>query len=380
MLYLCFNSRFFLDFTCHYFLLFFFPFKPLLLLDPHHLLSVICPSFAYPSFVSTIVNAMNSLKLTTLHNLALHCGYPTLTTKASRLAIADAYRPLLNMFSFPLNVLSIDVGIKNFSYCKLRYSGRNHKVTIADWNYVNLHDRFGDGYSPITAGSVSAVDSKAYLAHLALSVVDNVLACPKWTPNVITIENQRTRSNSNSSTLPNVLLNFTLEHMIYAAFAARKSDSTRLSQTVIMPMNSNKMVNFWLTRFLAKTKLTAAQSKLLRTNLLYGWLSNPELAPFPLPIGLEQNFGSLSSRAKTAAFLDLLSLDSRPTKVDDLVDCILYNMAFAKQLEHHLELEKARAEHNDISELTARWDKEHCVYLTPLIASGKMSLNDAYRT
>lgn len=331
---------------------------------------------------------MNALKLSTLHSLALHCGYPTQTTKVARLEAAKSYWPLLDLLaSFPVKILSIDVGVKNFSYCKLQY-GENTSATggdsptvakVAEWNHMNLHDRFGALYDPKTADLTSPVDSKAYLAHLALSVVDSVLACPNWTPNVITIENQRTRSNSNSATLPNVLLNFTLEHMIYSAFAARQMANLRLKATVVMPMNSNKMVNFWLTRFIAKSKISPAQSKLLRTNLLYGWLSTPQRAPFALPdLNLALDFEKQSSRTKSALFLDALSLDHRPNKVDDLVDCALYNFAFCKQLQHHYQLRNVLKDDGDVTELVQRWDREHCGYLEPLLRTQKVALNGAY--
>lgn len=331
---------------------------------------------------------MNSLKLSTLHNLALHCGYPTQTTKAARLEAAKLYWPLLDrLASFPTKILSIDVGIKNFSYCKLQYGettapslkGNIRAASIVEWNHVNLHDRFGSLYVPKTANPTSPVDFKAYLAQLAVSVVDSVLVCPKWIPQVITIENQRTRSNSNTATLPNVLLNFTLEHMIYSAFAARQMSDSRLKSTVVVPMNSNKMVNFWLTRFITKSKLSPAQSKLLRTNLVYGWLSEPEQAPFSLPnLNLPLDFATLSGRAKTKAFLDALSLDRRPTKVDDLADCALYNLAFAKQLEHHQELRKVLHEEGDVAGLVEKWDLEHCGYLEPVLKAQKVALNDEY--
>lgn len=331
---------------------------------------------------------MNGLKLSTLHNLALHCGYPTQTTKAARVEAAKSYWPLLDrLASFPTKILSIDVGIKNFSYCKLEYGSKANRSTANDsvplritkWNHVNLHDRFGALYIPLTSSRESLVDSKAYLAHLAVLVVDSVLLCPKWKPQIITIENQRTRSNSNSATLPNVLLNFTLEHMIYSALAARQMTDPQLQLTVIMPMNSNKMVNFWLTRFIAKSKISSSQSKLLRTNLLYGWLAEPKLAPFALPnLNLSPGFEEKSARAKTQAFLDALSLDTPPTKVDDLVDCALYNLALAKQLEHHQELRKTLLEDGDVAQLVKKWDMQHCGYLWPVVRAEKVTLNEEF--
>lgn len=323
---------------------------------------------------------MNKLKLSTLNSLALHCGYPTATTKQARLAAIFHYEDFITQLGAPrpLNVLSVDVGIKNFSYCKASYKHLAlPTVDIFEWNHLNLHDKFGADYTLQTGDPTSLVDSKAYIAKLAVDVVDHVFFDPNWTPNIITIENQRTRSNGNTSTLPNVLLNFTLENMLYAACSARIASS---QNTKVIPMNASKMINFWLSRFIEKGhKLSGSRSKSLRTQLLYGWLSHPQYAPFAFGgLNIPPNFVDLSMRAKTNALLDQLSFDNRPKKVDDLVDCYLYNLMCVLQLRHHNDLRVALLNDEDITALVHRWDIEHCNYLHPVLESFNLELNKSY--
>lgn len=326
---------------------------------------------------------MNNLKLSLLNSLALHCGYSTASTKAARLAAISHYDSYFSAMgkTRPLNVLSVDVGIKNFSYSKTSYKCLELPVAdLVEWNHLNLHERFGSHYLPKTGDPNSLVDSKAYLAQLAVNVVDSIFFDPNWTPTIITIENQRTRSNGNTSTLPNVLLNFTFENMLYAACAARGDALIRKIE--IIPMNASKMVNFWISRFIARgPKISSAQSKVLRTQLLYGWLSHPKYSPFTLSglvSNLPQGFVDLSMRAKTNALLDHLSFGARPKKVDDLVDCLLYNLMCVLQLRHHHQLKVALSKNEDIAQLVQEWDTQHCGFLLPLLQSTELELGSEY--
>lgn len=322
---------------------------------------------------------MNAFKVSTLHNLALHCGYPTLANKAARILAIERAATFADLIpTKDLRVLSVDVGVKNFSYCKASYSSVQLPVPkIALWNHHNLHDCFGSNYTLKTGDADSLVDSKAYLAQLAVSVVDEIFLDPEWVPHVITIENQRTRSNNNNATLPNVLLNYTLEHMVYSAFAARQTGKSLFKNTLVVPVNSNKMVNFWITRFVDKgVKVSSANSKKMRASLLYGWISEPESAPFDLSCivdRLPSDFASLSKKEQTASFLN--SFDAPPAKADDLIDCLLYNFAFVLQLNHHLALQKVK----DVDALIEEWDTSHCQYIEPVLTQYGLELSHDFQ-
>lgn len=323
---------------------------------------------------------MNSLKASALKSLALHCGYRSGTTKLARLVAAQKSLDFANRLlrncrpQDDIRVLSVDVGIKHFSYSKVAYAGS--AASIDEWSVLNLHDRFGGaGLQDNAVADDNLADAKAYMAHLALSVVDSVFLQRDWVPHIITIENQRTRSNSNQATLPNVLLNFTLEQMLYAAFAARQSAAKHLQGVHVVPMNSNKMVNFWLSRFVAPlSKIPSAKSKQYRTNLVYSWLAEPSLAPFDIAsfsLGLPSDFASQTALRKKASLKAALGLEDSPVKVDDLVDSFLYNMTMALQLQRHRELQSGNV---DLAELIAKWDRHHHRYLHGLVAHTGLEL------
>lgn len=314
-------------------------------------------------------------KLATLHELALHCGYPALGNKTARVAAIENL-PLL-VKSKPLNILSIDVGIKNFSYAKLQYDGvPAKKLDFHDWNHVNLHNRFGQ-----TGANSATLLLKSYMADLAVLVVDQIFL-GDWVPSLILMESQRTRSNTNSATLPNVLLNYTLEHMIYAVFAARMGAFPAFKDVPIVATNSTKMVNFWINRFVSKDpRMTATFSKKLRASLLFGWLASPESSPIDLltlSSRLPSDFADFNHRKKVSALLDSFSFESHPGKADDLIDCLLYNIASYQQLLHRSELQPYIEKDKDIESLVQKWNRAHVAYVTPVVDEFNLELRPEY--
>lgn len=341
------------------------------------------------------MNPLASLKTASINSLALHCGLPTATNKAARLAaIIHLGVPLQNILNNyknkPLRVVSVDVGLKNFSYCKTSYQGNS--VHIKGWDAVNLHHKFGV-YDPVVARYsedsletniaidrllADTIDSKAYLSRLAVATVDQILVSSDHIPHVITVESQRTRSNANKVTLPNIMLNSSFEHMLYAVLAARQSKCQDLSKIVVIPMHSNKMVNFWLARFLDLKKMTMRSSKLLRASLLYSWFENPLHSPFnlsPKPIDFPSDFQKLSANKKLKVLTDSLNLSVNPSKVDDMVDSVLYNMAIAKHLQHYQEFLNCKSNTDAFQMLIDKWDREHCDYLATLTKSTGLQLD-----
>ncbi|PVH19679.1 hypothetical protein CXQ85_003531 [Candidozyma haemuli] len=276
--------------------------------------------------------------------------------KAERLNAIKESSAIYNSFrSKPLNILSIDVGIKNFSYAKLSYDKVKQKgrgVVLHDWNHVNLHNRFGD----TSANSLKSL-SKPYMAQIAVKVVDEILLGGKWEPSLILMESQRTRSNMNSATLPNVLLNYTLEHMIYAAYAARMTIPGK--EAPIISTNSTKMVNFWINRFIEK---------------------DDRMSPSSISARLPSDFAELSFRKQTAAFIDSFSFECRPGKADDLIDCLLYNIASYSQLSHHYELQNYIKKEEDALPLLQSWDETHINYLKPLLEEFELKLKPEFIT
>lgn len=284
---------------------------------------------------------LQQLRVQVLHALAQHCGCAALGRKAERvaeIAAAQATHHTLLAHTWaahrPLRVLSVDVGLKNFSFCVADYS-EGGDMHIAEWLHLNLHEQYGPGDM-----------SRTYLAKLAVCVVDDVFL--RHQPHVATIEMQRTRSNNNQVTLPNVQLNASLEYMLYAAHAARAQPGT-----LLVPVHATKLANFWLGRFTGKKVQPPA--KRLRSALVSSWLTNPRAAPFDFSAGR-----SYTEVAQSRVIDSLLhSYGVSAPKKDDLIDSLLYNMAYALQFRHLAELSQCV----DVPALVHRWDTEHLSYI-----------------
>ncbi|KAL1574284.1 Ydc2-catalyt domain-containing protein [Candida albicans] len=171
---------------------------------------------------SYLIERLRSCKISTLNDLAILTGSPIISTnKSCRIeGLTAGYYFYLNHYHKFLSTqkqrttLSIDVGIKNFSYCKSKSSSSsstlttsNFPIIITKWDKLNLDTQYGgDNYSSILHKD-SILDNKRYLNQLTKSLVNELQ------PNeydVVIMEIQRTRSAGNTSTLPTVLLNYTL--------------------------------------------------------------------------------------------------------------------------------------------------------------------------
>lgn len=356
------------------------------------------------------MNPLEALKQSTLHSFGLHCGFPLHVNKAGRLQQISKLSWLLekilkNKGKSPLLIVSVDVGIKNFSYCKATYSLEINQ--IQKWDVCDLHTRFGhrdplfnrylgatenesnlletgeeheDEKRAIAELLDDSIDSKAYLGRLAVSVVDEFLLSGE-VPHVITVECQRTRSNTNKLTLPNVMLNHSFEHMLYAVLAARQSSNPKLSSIALIPMNSNKMVNFWLSRFLVRQRESNAKTKKMRSELAFSWFQDVAIAPFKYQLHspLPSNFQQLSARLKFQNLASSLDLTVVPKKRDDLIDSFLYNAAIAKQIQHFQEYLDCERTPEAIEALVDGWSQQHITYLKGLTDTGDYELDPVYQ-
>ncbi|RCK66590.1 hypothetical protein Cantr_03595 [Candida viswanathii] len=106
---------------------------------------------------SSLVKKLLSYKVSTLSRLAILCGVAVPSVpKATRIQwIIDNYRFYLNNYHnhLPRSVLGIDIGVKNFSYCKsTRPLDKSFPIRITEWSKVNLDEMFGKNYEPLLNG------------------------------------------------------------------------------------------------------------------------------------------------------------------------------------------------------------------------------------
>ncbi|CUM63605.1 uncharacterized protein PRCAT00001186001 [Priceomyces carsonii] len=339
------------------------------------------------------MGGLSKCKSSTLSQLATLCGIPNQPTKEGRQKAILRYLDLFSRLNVPtsamaqgnLSVLLMDIGIKNFAYCKvdgidIKQSDIKSIVTKSQWDKWDLHKEFGcEGLEPLLGNSNGGVlDSKRYLSHLSYLVVNRLAVSSLPRPNVIVVETQRTRSNSNSVTLPNVLLNYTFENMLYSSLYTLSRLGIVDHECLIVPMNANSMANFWINRYVKKLSL-AKNSKKYRLSLLLHWLNNPSLSPVRFKdIELPQGFENLSISKKRQVVLGYLGKEKNE-KLDDLVDCLLYNITIKFQLSNLYTLADNLRLNMDISPLVEELNLKHYSFIRPLIDELDLELNDDFK-
>ncbi|EGW34521.1 uncharacterized protein SPAPADRAFT_59954 [Spathaspora passalidarum NRRL Y-27907] len=286
----------------------------------------------------------------------LLCGCPIFSTvKSERILGIKSSIDFYNghvLKSTNRTTLAIDVGIKNFSYCKSE--GSSFPLTITKWDKINLDAKYGMSYSPMLHKE-SLLDKKRYLNHIASKMIDDKLL--PWA-DLVVIESQRTRSNNNSSTLPNALLNHTLENLIFS----------KRYPGLIIPMTSNQMISFWFNRFINKESMKKLKStKVMRMELTYNWLD----VLFTLP--------SFNSQLSNRNLLDYLGLD-RKQKTDDLIDSLLYNLTLNCTLGHLRDLSNwIEDDGRELTGFVEEKNKIHLHLIRPIIEKYDLEVKDDFK-
>ncbi|CUM46099.1 uncharacterized protein AC631_01403 [Debaryomyces fabryi] len=317
-----------------------------------------------------------------LSQVCTACGLTVKPRKQDKIdAITNGMQRVANLPN-KINVLAIDVGVKNLSYCRLSHinikGDKRPTLDINKWKKIDLHEQYGSTYRPLTNDMTSLVDSKRYLSHLAFELVNDIVIRQDESPHVIVIENQRTRSNQLLSTLPNVLLNYTLENMVYSTFWTLQQQRSCLKDTVVTPMNASKMTHFWINRFIDSPK--NSQTKKLRIELFFNWLCSNN-APFLHSFVLPENFGDLSTLNKSKYLLNQLGLPIVNNKIDDLVDSLLYGLTIYKSLQNQHSLLELLDCNGDLSTFVEDRSKEHFKLIQKVIIQNKLEvLNKPSRT
>lgn len=302
-------------------------------------------------------------KLKVLKEIAFYCGIPSSLAKEELATLLTSTLNARNDFKPPLNVISIDVGLSNFSFADVSYKNWSSKPHINRWNHTNLKEKFSFAQNETWRSSLSS---------LAVNAVDKLLLAGKKKPSIILIEAQRTRNAFSTATLPIVLLNFAFEQMLYATLAARDSSIP------VRPINASQMVPFWVSHYLQKqSKITPACSKKYRCSLVLGWLADPLLAPMDLSSitsHLPQDFSTMSTRAKTKSLLASYPFEVAPAKIDDLIDALLYNIATFLQLRRSHDVQQHLMVSDNPEPLLHKWYDEHCHYLSPVLSEYNLQL------
>lgn len=302
--------------------------------------------------------------ISTLNQVGLLCGLKSGTTKQTRI---DQIISGLNIYNHiktncdetKLNVLSIDIGVKNFAYCqinKLDLTGTKI-LGIKKWNKLNLNEKYP--YEPLMDES-TIYDKKVHINHLANEITKKLLTNK---PDIVVMEVQRTKSNNNSVTLQTVLLNFTLENLIYhQLWQAGK---------IVVPMTSAQMINFWLNRFVTKECLSGNKNaKTFRNQIVLDWLNGAGTSL------IKNTF--TDGEVTKSSLLAALDLPVKNNKIDDLIDSMLYNLTLIQQLRNQRVLQQYLLEERDLNEFVDKYNRVQLDLIEPLITNNDLQLLDEF--
>lgn len=307
------------------------------------------------------MNHLRKYKNDTLNQLSVLCGTSIKPAKHEK-----CHQLLTNLNFYlqlpaELNLIGIDIGIKNFSFCRiLKFnisSFDNHRSLLIDpqdWRTVDLLAQFPAESPEFQALNKfnqfdlnDVIQSKLYVSYLnskVLQMLQSNSTKGSKSLDVLLIESQRIKSNNNKMTLPNILTNYLFESLFY-------SNLLGADNKLLLPMNSNKMANFMINRFLDKAnQITSTSSKRLRLRLLEFMVSR-ELIELP-------NVANFMSAGKSSGITTRKILQwyngNNPEpikKLDDFFDSYLYILNFIYNYRNNLYLHHWLVHEWDIEEL-----------------------------
>lgn len=304
------------------------------------------------------MNNLLKAKVDTLNQLSVLCGAPIRSNKLEK------SRQLLITINFYLqlpstvNLVAVDIGIKNFSYCKIpRFNVEQFpcqiNVLFDNWKTINLLDKYPpteefnqfNRYNSFESNDL--LYSKYYLGYLNYKVLHDLINFDSENLNLVMIETQRTKSNNNKVTLPNVLDNYHFENLFYAnlvstALTAGDIDKTKIRSQLLLPMNSSKMSNFMINRFLDKSQISSSNSKKLRNKMLIHLINKKivNIESLEIPIDSKNLMKFYNSHEPIPI-----------KKLDDLFDSLLYNMNIISNYSNSLWLNYYLRQDWDLKEL-----------------------------
>lgn len=313
-------------------------------------------------------SCLTALKSIQLKHISILCGLTVPPTKAQAVTQLSnhlhKFQPQLSLV--PKSVFAIDVGLRNLSTAHVQFDTSKSANTILGWHKYDLHKLY-----PSVNSVEWAFDSSPHvaLAHMSYSFVHQKIL-PKE-PSVVAVEVQRTRSNGNSSTLPAVLINYTFEAMVFAHLQA-ELERTQSSTQYLMSITSSKMANFWINRFI---NASAAKAKQYRIKLLLNWIQE-----YPLMVG-----GIELDKVNAKAVLQYVASHygndievMGPSKIDDLVDSLLYALMIKHHYINSMRFSQLWASDQDLWQYAVESNRLHLQWLKLIILDNNLEVSDNY--
>lgn len=307
--------------------------------------------------------SMNKLTVTNLNHVAILCGLhiPSAGSKGLRVECITNGLKVLGPLPKKLNILSIDIGIKNFSYCQLNGVDlstpnlKRHKVS--GWNKINLDERYGKFYSPLVS-LIDPIDKKRYLNYITEELVKELIHDNLAKPDIVVFESQRTTSGSGrGSVLPTVLLNYTFETILQNAIYLQ-------TNALIWPMSATRMASLWINRYFDKFEMKRKNSKSFRLQLFLNCIKNKQLFSLPGFTSLDEFIG-LKDIELTRLILGKLNITDSREKLDDLVDSLLYGLTVVQYLKNQKSVIEILEKGGDLIKFIEEQNEKHLEFVRP---------------
>ena len=237
------------------------------------------------------------------------------------------------------NILSIDMGIKNLAYCRLKLPPQTSdtikslKPTITDWARVDI-TKFAtnpEGQDEDVSKVKAAFEPDVYAAH-AYTLLSDIFQSAS--PTHVLIERQRFRSMGGSAVQEWTLRVNMFEAMLYAVLETLKREGSWEGK--VIGISPARVTNLWLGFSAVRredeglegggkgseTRLSGIKTKKFKTQLVGNWLHEKEKFNLTAKIAgmRSRDFGVVGKRTSK----------SKVGKLDDLADCLLQGMAWLK--------------------------------------------------
>lgn len=197
-----------------------------------------------------------------------------------------------------LNIFSIDVGLKNFSFCKMQVNTKTlhadssikayltiHKPTVYQWYKMNLNQFTRNESFDFTPENYSYMINKL-IFELIFPNLGN--STKKETPDIILIERQRFRTMGSHNIFEHILKSNILENMLYSSLNTLRLINHHNLKFQLISVNPQVMSSYWVNYYennknnyksitenkIFDKKKNEIDSKQLRIQLVYNWLDN----------------------------------------------------------------------------------------------------------
>ncbi|KAK9472275.1 mitochondrial resolvase Ydc2 [Dipodascopsis tothii] len=309
------------------------------------------------------VPATTKASAKTLKQLARLCGLVGGSTKAACLDLLTPLTPAAPAATPPAprtpvpgrrRVLSVDMGIRNFSYAIL--DADTHApgpAYVHDWRRMDVLD----------AADAVALTPIAY-SRLAYALFVQYLL-PKYSPDVVVIERQRHRTGSAPALVEWAFRVNMFESAIAGVLHCHVAD--RGLPIAIEAVSPRTTKAFWLD---AGTRLTAAQSKKACVDIVRGWASafaahrpadvlfSPEVAAHVARFAGERRTRAGADSEAVPTPINA-AVARRDAKIDDLADSLLQGVSWLLWQRNRAAVGAALAAGADLDALATRLEAEH---------------------